>query len=164
MARRLPVLDSPRFDGCLTTLRYSNKCHCFDIYKFTPWHDTILLEEFKNAVTPSLYYVIAQLYTVPCKQQLCIKCLFYKNVEEKPGCFIRMTKTMIQNTKQARVFHDVDAFDFVTDSFETFDKYIDKWSEHGSGWVLEKIINITLRISLVKIICGSEPLNYHLVY
>jgi len=122
MARRLPNLDLPRYEGCLTRLRYSNKCHCCDICKFIPLVDTVILEDFKKAVTPSLYYVMAQLYKVPCKQQLCIKCLFYKIVEEKPGCFIRMTKTMIQNAKQARIFKNVDVFNFVTEPFETFDK------------------------------------------
>jgi len=104
MARRLPNLDLPRYEGCLTTLRYSNKCHCFDIYKFTPWYDTVILEDFKNAVTPSLYYVMAQLYKVPCKQQLCIKCQFYKFDEEKPGFFCKKRKIYDSKYKTGTYF------------------------------------------------------------
>ena len=46
-------------------------------------------------------------------------------------------------------------YDYMQTAFDRFDKFINDWSEHGSGWQLEEIVNMNIRVSLVKIICGS---------
>ena len=66
-----------------------------------------------------------------------------------------LTKFVITNEKQSRVFNDDGAIDYMQMAFDRFDQFITIWSEHGSGWQLEEIVNMNIRVSLVKIICGS---------
>ena len=84
-----------------------------------------------------------------------MKLRFVKTDLDEDDNPITLTKFVITNEKQSRVFNDVGAEDYMQMAFDRFDKFINDWSEHGSGWQLEEIVNMNIRVSLVKIICGS---------
>ena len=102
-----------------------------------------------------MIYIFQQLYQVPCKVQLSMKLRFVKTDLDEDNNPITLTKFVITNEKQSRVFNDVGTQDYMQMAFDRFDKFINDWSEHGSGWQLEEIVNMNIRVSLVKIICGS---------
>ena len=155
MSRRLPQLVLPSSGECITTERLYHKTGCFSIYKFKPVTTTLILNDFVFAVTPSMMFIFQQLYTVPCKLQLSMKLRFVKTDLDEDDNPTTLTKFVITNEKQGRVFNDDGAIDYMQMAFDRFDQFITVWSEHGSGWQLEEIVNMNIRVSLVKIICGS---------
>ena len=152
---RLPRLVLPQYDMCLTTMRFYHDAGCFSIYKFKPWLPTMIITKFITDVSSSMMYIFRQLYKIPCKVQLSMKLRFVKTELDEGGCPITLTKLVITNEKQCRIFNDEDVNDYMQTAFDRFDKFINDWSEHGSGWQLEEIVNMNIRVSLVKIICGS---------
>ena len=152
----LPVLELPHSHECLCYLRFENVNRCFQVYKFTPYFYTKDLTVFMSAVTPCLLGIMRQLYTTPCKMQLSMKFHFIKEVVDDSAHIIRMTQSVITNEKQARIFNGEDANDYIDMAVEQFDNFVMQWSEFGLGWFLDHIINLTLRVSLVKLVSGGK--------
>ena len=72
-----------------------------------------------------------------------MKFLFVKEEVTDTGCTIRLTNAVITNEHQARIFNDDDAHEYINLAMDRFDEFIEQWSEFGSGWVLDHIINLT---------------------
>ena len=129
----LPTIRLPSHDSAAVSLRFEHVNKCFQIYKFSPYVYTCDLWEFMSAVAPPLLIVMHQLYNVPCKVQLSLKCLFVKVEIDDNGCSHTMNNAIITNERQARIFNDADSREYIDMAMERFDKFIDEWSEHGSG-------------------------------
>ena len=65
--------------------------------------------DFIADVSPSMIFIFRQLYKVPCKVQLSMKLRFVKTELDDNGHPITLTKLVITNEKQCRVFNDEDA-------------------------------------------------------
>ena len=79
-----------------------------------------------------------------------MKFCFTKDELDDTGHVTKLTSTVITKECQACIFNDDDAHDYINLAIDHFDEFIDQWSEYGSGWVLDHIINLCYHVSLVK--------------
>jgi hypothetical protein len=114
--------------------------HCLDLTIVRP------------RVEPSIRYIMRQLYRTPCKVSLGIKVKFYKYDEDLD---VEQEKYAYKVIPQRRIFSEYDADEALDVAFEVFDRFLEEWSEHGSGWNLMEIDSFYYNVSLVKPICGS---------
>lgn len=155
MVMFLPRIRLPTSHECLTTLKYQHIHRCFQIYKFSTFYYTADLQDFMSGVAQSLLKIMRQLFNTPCKVQISMKFLFTKCEYDDMGRQLKISKTVITKERQARIFNDGDAREYIGVSMERFDRFIDQWSEHGSGWTLDHIINLCYHVSLIKRVCGN---------
>ena len=74
-----------------------------------------------------MMFIFQQLYQVPCKLQLSMKLRFVKTDLDEDGVAITLTKFVITNEKQSRVFNDDGAIDYMQMAFDRFDNFITRY-------------------------------------